>query len=1038
MIRYFVKHPTAANLIMMAFILLGLMNLGKIERETFPEFVLNSISATVVYPGASPLEAEQSLCLRMEDAVDSLSDIKEMRCQASEGNAKLVLKLEDQADVSRMLVDVQTEIGAINDFPVEIEPPVVQQLEITERVIDIAVSADTDWPTLKAYAEDLKRRIKRDADVALVEVTGFSDHELRVEIDEAAMRRLGLSIGQIATALSDQNLMLPSGNIELLDRNLLIRFDERRIDADSLGELVVSANADGALVRLKQIATITDRFEQDEAKVLFNGNNTAIVKINKSKSDDALEIKARVLEFLQQEQAQLPDGISIVTTNDLSSLLWDRLSMMINNGAQGIVLVFAVMWLFFSLRYSFWVAWGLPVAFLGGLYMMSVLSISINIMSLIGLLMAIGILMDDAIVIAESIGAQLEKGLEIDDAVIAGVQRVLPGVVSSFLTTVCVFGSLLFLDGQMGSVLSAVPQVLLLVLTLSLVEAFLVLPAHLAHSLHRAKARGRGERQPTRFKAAFLSKFEYFRQVKLQQWVRQAVRRRYATLGATLAVLLGSIAMLSGGVLKFVPFPELDGDFVEARVILPPGSTLSQTEAVMAKLVASAKQLNGQFAAEYEDGQPLVKHITEQYNFNQDAGESGPHIATVRLELRSAEVRGSKMDDVIARWRQLSGDITDAVALSFTQPEMGPGGRAIEVRLKGDNLDELKQASVAMQEYLLQFNGVTDVLDDMRPGKEEVLVTLLPGAEAYGISGKVIASQLRAAYYGVTADEIQVGPENLQINVMLAKRDAASFATLERFPIVLGDGQQIPLASVARLEFQRGFVRIQRIDGMRTVTVMANVDNRYANAAEVRAQMRAEFAAVLKRDYPSVRLDYEGQAKESAETGMSMMKGFATGLFGIFMILSLQFRSYSQPLVVMLAIPFAFIGVIWGHILLGHSLSMPSMMGFVSLAGIVVNNSILLMQYIREHIGYGVSTIEAVVRASSERFRAVMITSLTTAAGLLPILMETSLQAQVVKPLVISIVFGIFTSTVLVVLVIPCAYAVLDDLGLVDHHKPQQ
>ncbi|MBY5992627.1 efflux RND transporter permease subunit [Ferrimonas balearica] len=1037
MIRFFVRHPTAANLLMLALLLVGLTSVGSIKRETFPEFELNRISATVVYPGASPLEAEQNLCLRMEDAVDGLANIEETFCQASEGVATLMLKLTDQADVSRMLVDVQTQIGAINDFPTEIEPPVVQELDWSEPVIDLVVTADLPLPELKAYAETLKRRLKLDAGVGLVTVSGFSDHQLRVELKEAALRRLGLSVSEVAQAVERQNLMLPSGNIETQDRNLLIRFDERRVTPERLGELVVASGRDGALVRLADVATIEDRFELDEERTLFNGQPAAVLKISKNKAEDALKVKERVSAFVEQERAQAPEGITLTLSNDLSSLLWDRLSMMINNGGQGIVLVFLVMWLFFTLRYSFWVAAGLPVAFLGGLYMMFLLGISINIMSLVALLMAIGIMMDDAIVIAESIAAHLEREADIDEAVIAGVKKVLPGVLSSFFTTVCIFGGLLFLEGQMGSVLKAVPQVLLLVLALSLVEALLILPAHLAHSMHKQAKRGDGAARPNnalaRAKARFLDRFEAFRQQTLVRWVRTAVTWRYATLGGVLALMLASIALLSGGVLKFVGFPELDGDVAEARVILPPGATLAQTEAVITRIARAAEQVATEFT-EAQEQAPLLVNLAEQYNLNIDAGESGPHVATVRLDLLSAEVRETRMDDFLAAWRDAVGERPEVLSLVFSQPAMGPGGRAIEVRLQGDELDTLKAASVELQQYLGQFAGVHGLLDDMRPGKEELLVTLRPGAEALGVNGQMVASQLRAAYYGQTADEIQVGPESIKIHLQLDKGEAADLATLARFPIMLSDGQAVPLATVANLDYQRGYVRIQRIDGLRTVTVMGEVDNRIANSAEVLRQLRQEFLPELRERYPDLRLGFEGEAKESAKTGNSMARGFLIGLFGVYAILSLQFRSYLEPAVVMIAIPLALIGVLWGHLLLGYPLSMPSMLGFVSLAGVVVNDSILLVQYIRHHMAEGQAVLEAVVAAAQERFRAVFLTSLTTAAGLLPLLLETSLQAQVVKPMVVAIVFGIFTSTLLVLFMIPAAYAVLSDFNLVRRH----
>lgn len=396
MIRFFAKHPTAANLLMLTLLILGISSLSTIKRETFPEFDPPYIMAAVVYPGASPQEVEESICVRMEDAVDGLANIVETQCEAIEGSARLILKLNEKADISRMLVDVQTQINAINDFPKEIESPVVQELDWNEPVVDVAITADTTWPELKAYAEQLKRTLKLDYGVSLVSVAGFSDHQYRVELDTQAMRQLGLSVGDIAEQIGRQNVKLPSGNVETPDKHFLIRFDERRVTPQELSTIVVGSGPNGSLIRLGDIATISDRFELDEQKVLFDGHPSALLKISKNKEDDALRIKDRVTQFVADQQAIAPDGVQLEMTNDLSSVLWDRLTMMVRNGWQGIVLVFATMWLFFSLRYSFWVAAGLPVAFLGGLFLMAQLGLSINIMSLVGLLMAIGIMMDDA------------------------------------------------------------------------------------------------------------------------------------------------------------------------------------------------------------------------------------------------------------------------------------------------------------------------------------------------------------------------------------------------------------------------------------------------------------------------------------------------------------------------------------------------------------------------------------------------------------------------------------------------------------------
>ena len=1030
MIRFFAKHPTAANLMMLALFVIGLSALPTIKRETFPEFDPPYILAAVTYPGASPQEVEESICVRMEDAIDGLSNIEEISCEAIEGSARLVLKLNENADMGIMLIDVQTQIDAIKDFPAEIESPIVQEMDRNEPVIDVAITADLPWPELKAYAEKLKRTLKLDYGVSLVDVSGFSDHEYRVELDTLAIRQLGLSVGDIATQIGRQNIKLPSGNIETPDKNFLIRFDERRVTPEALKEIVVGSAANGSIIRLEEIATITDRFELDEQKILFDGKPSAVLKISKNKEDDALRIKAQVVQFVEAQRNIAPDGVQLQMTNDLSSVLWDRLTMMLRNGWQGIVLVFATMWLFFSLRYSFWVAAGLPVAFLGGLFLMANLGLSINVMTLVALLMAIGIMMDDAIVIAESIAAHIDRGDNIDDAVIKGVNKVFPGVISSFLTTVCIFGSLMFLDGQMGAVLKVIPQVLILVLSLSLIEAFLILPNHLSHSLHKAKK----EKEPPRFKKGLLERFENFRNTRLVNAVDKVVAYRYAFIGGVLALLLSSVALLAGGVVKFVPFPELDGDIAEARIILPPGSSLSQTEKVVDKLVASAEKLNKKWSDEVEDGVTLVEHITSSFNNNSDADESGPHLATIRLDLLGAESRNTIIDEFIDDWREEVGELPQLLSLVFKQPTIGPGGRDIEIRARHDDLNELKNAATEIKQYLNEFAGVYGVLDDMRMGKEEVLIKLRPGAETYGLNGQTIANQLRSAFFGQTADEIQVGVENIQIEVRLNKQQAGDLQQLANFPIIMGDGSQIPLATVASLDFQRNYVRIQRIEGMRTISIYGDVENSITSSTEIINKFRNEKAPELTKRYPGLRFDFEGQTQDSAETSSSMQKGFLLGLFGVYIILSFQFRSYLEPIVVMLAIPLAFIGVVWGHLLLGYSLSMPSMMGFVSLAGIVVNDSILLVQYIRHHVDEGDNVHDSVIKASRERFRAVFLTSMTTAAGLLPLLTETSLQAQIIQPLVISIVFGIFASTLLVLFMVPAAYAILADWGVVHKH----
>ena len=1039
MIAFFTRHPTAANLLMISLIILGLKALPDIKRETFPEFVPLYVVASIIYPGASPQEVEESLCVRMEDAVDGLSNILEKRCEALEGAARLTLKLDEKADLGRMTFDVQTQINAINDFPDEIESPIVQELNRNDKVVDIAVSAPLPLPELKAYSEALKRKLQRDYDVDLVEVSGFSAHEYRIELDLHTLRQMGLSVSDIANQVSLQNIKMPSGNIETDEKEFLIRFEGQSNSIESLANMVVGASPNGAIIRLSDVAIITDRFKLDEQKILFDGQTSAIIKISKNKQEDALRVKEKVQAFVDAERKIAPQGVVLSLTNDMSSILIERIQMMLKNGWQGIALVFFTLWLFFNIRYSFWVAAGLPVAFMGGLFLMATLGLSINMMSLVGLLMAIGIIMDDAIVIAESIASHIDRGQKINDAVINGVNKVMPGVVSSFLTTVCIFGGLLFLTGEMGAVLKAIPQVLLLVLSISLIEAFLILPNHLSHALQREEDKKlktpaqekTGEERNTiyRFKQGFIDRFESFRNNQLPRAVKFCVHYRYGFMGSLLALMLISVSLLTSSLVRFTPFPDLDGDIVEARIILAPGTTLKQTEKVMNTLVSTAERVGAQFSAEFEDGEPLIQHITRQYGSNADANESGPHLATVRLDLLGAEERESLIGDVINAWKKEVGTLAEPISLVFKEPTLGPGGRDIELRIKHPDLASLKQVSVTIQQYLAKFDGISGIIDDMRMGKEEILVSVRPGAESHGINARMIAGQLRSAFFGQRADQIQVGVENINVEVRLNKSQASDLDQLANFPIVTPNGSQIPLANLAEFEFTRSYVRINRIDGLRSLSIYGDTNNRKISSFEIINDFKLNLMPQLLKDYPELRFDFEGQAKDAQKTGQSMAQGFLIGLFGVFVILSFQFRSYLEPVTVMMAIPLAFIGVVWGHFLLGYSLSMPSMMGFVSLAGIVVNDSILLVQYIRHHIDEGDEIHQAVVLASRERFRAVFITSLTTAAGLLPLLLESSLQAQIIQPLVISIVFGIFTSTALVLFMIPCMYVILSDFG---------
>lgn len=1026
MIRYFAGHPTAANLLMILLIAVGLVGLPQLQRETFPDFSADIVQVSVVYPGASAEAVEEALCRRIEDAVDGLTDIDEVRCEAREALATATIEMVAGGDMARFLSEVKTEVEAIDSFPEEIETPVVRQLNLTEPVVSIAVTGPMSEPHLKVYAEDVKDRLIRLPEVSQVGVGGFSERQIRIALDAVALRRYGLSVAEVAELIAGQNVDLPAGTIETEDRDILIRFAEERRSPLGYADLVILGGETGAELRLGQIARITDRFEQDEERVLFNGTRAALLEVSKTKTQDTLEVMAAVRAFLEEERQRAPPGVDYHLTRDVASIVQDRLDLLMRNGAQGLVLVFLVLWLFFSLRLSFWVVLSLPVSFLGTLFVMTLLGLSINMLSMVGLLIAIGLLMDDSIVIAENIARHRSEGASPIQAAVDGTREVAGGVLSSFATSVCVFAPLAFLEGDIGTVLRVMPVVLILTLAISLIEAFLILPHHLAHAASQDEPRG--------FRRRFEAGFSRLREHGLGRLVDAAVGWRYLTFGVLILLFLVSVAQIAGGALRFQPFPELDGNVVEARILFPQGTPLERTEQAVERVAAALERVDDHFSPLQPGGRRLVRNVLAQYNTNPDAFEAGPHLATVTADLLTAEERTGRLDTVLQRWREEVGTIPGLVSLTFKEPVIGPAGLPIDIRLTGEDLDQLKGAAQDLIAWLGRFPGVTDLQDDLRPGKPELRLTLRDGAATLGVDASLIAGQLRAAFQGRTAAEIQVGPESFEIDAQLMEGDQDSLADIDTFVITLPDGRQVPLSAVAEVERARGVARIARIDGQRTVTVRGEVDPEVVKGGQVLAVTQRDFLPELRERYPDVEIGFEGEAEEQSETGDSLRRSFLLGLLGIFLLLSFQFRNYAEPLIVMMAIPLALIGVVWGHRLLGFDLSMPSVMGFASLAGIVVNDSILLVGFVKRYAApdgrFPFDAVRAARAAARARFRAVLLTSLTTVAGIAPLMLEQSLQAQVLVPLVVSLGFGLVASTVLVLVALPALYAILDDLGL--------
>lgn len=1079
MIRWFAAHPTAANLLLLLLLAAGLFAAPTLQRETFPDYRPTEVGIEVEYRGASAADVEEAICRRLRDALKAVDYLDELICVAQDNLANATATMEPGGDALRFRSDIDTAVRAIRHLPARAETPIIRSLHQSDLVAAVAVSGALPLAQLEEVGRRLEDRILRLPGVAEVQIQGLSQRQWQVEVPRDVLAQHGLSARALAQLIARQNIDLPLGTLEGDDRELLLRFTDQRRSLRDLADLVVVADAEGGELTLGQLARLSQVGERAEEQIRFNGERALVLEVSKGLRDDALRVFAALEALVAEERARFGAGMQLTLTQDMTSIVRDRLRMLVSNGLIGLLLVVLVMSLFFRPRLALWAVLGLPAAFAGSFVVMALTGLSLNMITLVALLMAIGIVMDDAIVITDNIAARASaqlggqashgardrasdpsadgiskggnkasnavakstadaqpspvsktasgtsaSGQSPLDTVVAGTREVLPGVLSSFLTTVSVFLPLSFLAGELGAVLQVLPIVLIAALAASLIEAFLILPHHLKGSI--GTLQGTSE---SRLRRGFEGGFAAFRE-RVGRVADAAIRARHAVLGLVLLVLLGSIGFVAGGHIGSEAMPSIDGDVLEARILMPQGTPLARTEAVAAQVEAAMQRLDRKLTPEQPDAAPLVEAIQTRFNHNPSAQEAGPHVATVIVDLLAAEQRTLSLDVLTEAWREAIGPIAGIHSLLIQEPGFGPAGIPVEIRLQGEDLDALKTAALDASAQLAGYEAVFNVIDDLRPGKPQRRYRLAEGAHGLGLTAEEVAAQLRAAWLGEIADSQRIGAWDIEILVRQAKGDRDDLDDLADQTIQLADGQRVPLSAVATVSEQRAWARITRIDGRRTVTIAADVDARLASGQAIVSDLRARWLTDFQARHPTVEVQFEGQVANAAETGGSIRRGLLIGLLGIFVILSFQFRGYVEPLIVMLAIPLAFIGAIWGHVLMGYYLSMPSLIGAASLAGIVVNNAILLIQFINANRAQGLSAAAAAGQASRQRLRAILISSLTTIAGLAPLLAETSSQADAIKPLVISVVFGLLSATLLVLLVIPALYVLLDDLGL--------
>jgi len=1028
MISYFTKHPTAANVVMFVILMVGLFALPKLQKDTFPVTPTKNVEIRVAYPGASPYEVAEEICEPIEEALDSLSAIKELSCDARENIAIANAEISSGENIDSFTSDIQQQVNSITDFPERVEQISVNKLDRIANVASIAISGDMSAQDLFLYAQQMKKRFKANPLIAQVTIQGFSEQEIEIRISDWLLKQYNISISDLSRLVEQQSISLPAGLLTNQLEQANVRFDQKSTNVQQFKDSVIKSSELGSQLYLGDIAEIEQQFILAEDKILFNGQRAAILEISKNYNQDSLKVRDAIQRVLEKERQIAPEGVFFTITQDVSVNIKERLRILTSNGLQGLILVFLVMWAFFNIRFSFWVAMGLPVSFLGATFAMYGLGYSINMMTLVGLIVAIGLLMDDSLVIAENIAAKRQSGLSAMDASIVGTKEVLPGVLSSFATTMMVLSPLMFLSGKMGDVLRYIPIILLITLLVSLIEAFFILPSHLAHS-NLSTAKGG-------LRATFINLFERLRDKLIVPIAAKAMQSPYLSLGTLFMLVILATATIPAGILKFKAMPSLESDVLQARIFLPQGSLLEQTELAVKKVTDALQVMNEEYQTKFPDSAPLIESHSVFYNVNIDAQESGPHLATISADLLPAQYRQVSIKELIQTWKKKVGPIADVIALNYTDKERGIAGNGIDIRIQGETLETLKKVSWELQKWLKQYDGIFNLADDLHYGRTEFRIRLKDNAGVMGVNASQVALTLRSALKGSTNLVVQQNGQNVDIAVRISEfSHNASLQDLQELRITAVNGALIPLATVAEFEQVKAFSRTQRVNGINTVTVKGNINSNIANAREIMQQFNKQFVVKMKAKYPQVSFVSQGQDKESADTGASLLQVFVIGIVGIYLILVFLFKSYAQPIAVMLAIPMGWIGVVCGHLLLGLDLTIPSLVGFATLAGIVVNDNILLISFIKENYGNKQGLLLACTNAVRDRFRAIFITSLTTLAGLFPLLTETSTQAQFLIPLVASIAFGLVATTLLASIVVPSVVMILADMGV---FKPQE
>ena len=1019
LIAWFARNSVAANLLMWLLIVGGLFGAFSIQKQVFPSFEIDIINVRVPYLGAAPQEVEEGVILKIEESIKNLEGIKQVTSTAVEGMGTVSIQVEEDYDIQSLLDEVKVQVDAIPLFPADTEKPVIYRQKIQQDVIWISVFGDASERELKEFAKDIRDDVANLPGISSVQVVGARDYEISVELSEVDLQKYNLTFADAVSRLSQSSIDLPGGSIRTENGDILLRTKGQAYTGWDFSQIVLVTNSDGTRVTLGDVAYINDGFIENNQYALFDGKPAVSLRVQAVGDQNALEISEQVNGYIDEKKNDFPAHISADTWGDSSFYLADRLNMMLENMFFGGLLVFLVLSLFLRIKLAFWVIVGLPVCFLGTLLVMPIdmLGVSINMLSLFAFILVLGIVVDDAIIMGESAYSEIDQKGHSTENVIAGVKKVAMPATFGVLTTIAAFSPMLMVSGPFGVIWKTIGLVVIICLVFSLIESKLILPAHLVHMKLKPYDPAKANKLQ-KFRDFFSEGIKRFIHNVYAPFLEKTIRNRYTTVSVFLAMLILTIGLFGGGIVRFVFFPSIPSDFMFASFELEPGSSLKQRDEVLTALSEGMMRMDEKVRD--DTGEGVIKH-----SMAFDNGDLG---GEVFAELTKGETRTMADYEIHQLWRDEMSEIPGVKTFSIGAPG-GPGGGAdLSFEFSSGDIRSLRAVSDELKSILSGYDGVTDINDTFSGGSEEIQLALKPQADALGITLQQLGQQVRFGFYGAEVQRIQRDDEEIKVMVRYPRAERSSIEHLENMRIRAPNGQEIPFQQVASFTVGEGFDSIIRVDGSRSVTVTAVVDKALMDPSEITGEVIDSVMPDLLARYPKVDFQLQGNAKEQADAMMSLAQGLLFALFAIYALLAIPLKSYSQPFIIMSVIPFGVVGAIIGHLVLGMAVSVLSICGIIALSGVVVNDSLIMVDFVNRARQEGHSLMRAAISAGTQRFRAIILTSLTTFMGLMPIVFERSLQAQIVIPMAISLAFGILFATVITLLLVPALYLILNDI----------